>query len=149
MRIKYYDVAPEAMTALKQTFTYIESASIDARLRALIELRVSQINNCAYCLDLHARQARQAGEDQQRLDVLAAWRETSFFTEREQAALAWAESVTLVHETKVPDSVYEDARRHFSEKELVDLTLIIGMMNLLNRLGVSFRHSPRDRREGR
>jgi AhpD family alkylhydroperoxidase len=145
MRIDYNKVAPDAVKALAATGTYIGSSGIDRRLRALIELRVSQINGCAYCVDLHSQQARHAGESQQRLDCLPVWRETTFFEARERAALAWAESVTLVSETRVPDTVFEQAQQQFSEKELVDLTFIVATMNAWNRLAISFRHGP-DRR---
>src|SRR6202030_3374430 len=96
---------------------YIASSGLAPRLRALVELRVSQINGCAYCVDMHSQEARQAGETQQRLDCLPVWRETSFFDDRERSALAWAESVTLISQTGVPDAVYEDARKQFSEKD--------------------------------
>jgi AhpD family alkylhydroperoxidase len=146
-RIAYYQVAPDAVKALSVTRPYIESSGIEPRLRALVELRVSQINGCAYCVDMHSREARQAGETQQRLDCLPVWRETSFFDDRERAALAWAESVTLVSQTGVPDSVYDEAQKHFSEKGLVDLTLIVAVMNAWNRMAISFRHGPVARRE--
>jgi len=141
-RIQYYQVAPDAVKTLSNTRPYIESCSIDARLRALVELRASQINGCAYCVDMHSREARQAGETQQRLDCLPVWRETSFYSDRERAALAWAESVTLVSQTGVPDEVYYKAKNHFSEKELVDLTLIVCVINAWNRMAISFRHGP-------
>lgn len=139
-RIAYFQVAPDAVKTLSAARPYIKASDIDPRLRALVELRASQINGCAYCVDLHSREARQAGVSQQRLDCLPVWKETTFFNERERAALAWAESVTLVSQTGVPDEVYEEARRHFSDKELVDLTLIISVINAWNRIAVSFRH---------
>jgi AhpD family alkylhydroperoxidase len=147
LRIAYNKVAPEAVKALGATRTYLGSSGIDPRLRALVELRVSQINGCAYCVDLHTQQARHAGEGQQRLDCLPVWRETTFFDDRERAALAWAESVTLVAETRVPDDVFEQARQHFSEKELVDLMLVVAAMNAWNRMAISFRQGPEQRRE--
>ena len=147
-RIAYYQIAPDAYKALAATRPYIQSSGIDSRLRALVELRVSQINGCAYCVDMHSREARQAGEGQQRLDGLPVWRETPFFDDRERAALAWAESVTLVSQTGVPDPVYDEVRRHFSDKELVDLTLIVSVMNAWNRMAISFRHAPTVRQEG-
>jgi AhpD family alkylhydroperoxidase len=146
-RIAYAQVAPDALKSLSASRPYIESAAIDPRLRALVELRSSQINGCAFCVDLHSREARKAGETQQRLDCLPVWRETTFFDERERAALAWAETVTLVSQTSVPDAVYEEARRHFSEKELVDLTLIVSIINAWNRMAISFRQGPVARRE--
>ena len=111
IRIPYSKVAPEGLKSLAATRAYIGLSGIDRRLRALVELRVSQINGCAYCVDLHSQQARHAGETQQRLDCLPVWRETTFFDDRERAALAWAESVTLVAETRVPDDVFEQARQ--------------------------------------
>jgi AhpD family alkylhydroperoxidase len=148
LRIAYYQVAAEGYKALLATRKYIESCGIQPRLRALVELRASQINGCAYCVDMHSREARQAGEVQQRLDCLPVWRETTFFDERERAALAWAEAVTLVAQTGVPDPVYEEARKHFSEKELADLTLIVAIINAWNRMAISFRQGPAARAEG-
>jgi uncharacterized peroxidase-related enzyme len=144
-RLAYFQIAPDAVKALAATKTYIEGTGLSPRLRALVELRVSQINGCAYCVDMHSREARQAGEGQQRLDCLPVWRETNFFDDRERAALAWAESVTLVSQTGVPDDVYEQARACFSEKELVDLTLVIAAMNAWNRMAISFRQGPSPR----
>jgi AhpD family alkylhydroperoxidase len=146
-RIAYYQVAPDAVKALSAARPYLEASSLGARLRALVELRVSQINGCAYCVDLHSREARHAGETTQRLDCLPVWRETPFYDERERAALAWAESVTLVAQTGVPDAVYEETRKHLTDKELVDLTLIVAMMNAWNRMAISFRHGPAPRQE--
>src|SRR3954467_7872412 len=102
-RISYFQVAPDAVKQLSNTRPYIESSNIEPRLRALVELRTSQINGCAYCVDMHSREARAAGETQQRLDCLPAWRETNFYDDRERAALAWAESITNVSLTGVPD----------------------------------------------
>lgn len=146
-RLAYYQIAPEGIQALAATRPYFEASSVGARLRALVELRVSQINGCAYCVDMHSREARHAGETQQRLDCLPVWRETSFFDDRERAALAWAESVTLVSQTGVPDAVYEEVRKYFSDKEVVDLTLVIAVMNAWNRIAISFRQGPAARAE--
>ena len=110
-------------------------------MKAVVELRVSQINGCAYCLSLHTQEARALGEKQQRLDTLSAWRETTFFTEREQAALAWAESLTNISHGPVPDDIYANVARHFQGKELVDLTLVIVNMNAWNRIAIGF-HKP-------
>jgi AhpD family alkylhydroperoxidase len=151
MRLAYYQVAPDALKALSATRPYLESSGIEPRLRALVELRVSQINGCAYCVDIHSREARRAGEGLQRLDCLPVWRETPFFDDRERAALAWAESVTLVPQTDVPDGVYEEVRKHFSERDLVDLTLVVTVMNAWNRMAISFRQGPvarPERKEG-
>src|SRR5215468_3257951 len=111
-------------------------------LLELIKMRASQINGCAYCLDMHSLDARAVGETEQRLYTLDAWEETPFFTERERAALAWTEAVTLLSETHVPDDVYEETKKHFSEKEIVDLTLAVGMINMWNRLAISTRAVP-------
>jgi AhpD family alkylhydroperoxidase len=107
-----------------------------------VKMRASQINGCAFCLDMHSKDARAAGETEQRLYALDAWRETPFFTDRERAALAWTEAVTRVSETHVPDEIYETVRQHFTEKELVDLTLAIVAINGWNRLAISFRSVP-------
>jgi AhpD family alkylhydroperoxidase len=141
-RIAYFQAAPDAVKQISAIRPYIESTNIEPRLRALVELRCSQINGCAYCVDMHSREAREAGETQQRLDCLTVWRETSFFDERERAALAWAEAVTLVSETHVPDNVYEEAHRYFSDKDLVDLTLIVAVINAWNRMAIGFRANP-------
>ncbi|OMH29177.1 carboxymuconolactone decarboxylase family protein [Motiliproteus sp. MSK22-1] len=119
-----------------------QTVAIDKKLRALVELRVSQINGCVYCLDLHARDARALGEEQQRLDCIAAWHEYPFFDDREKAALAWAEAVTNISQTYAPDEAYERVRQYFNDEELVDLTLIITFMNAWNRLAISFRQLP-------
>jgi AhpD family alkylhydroperoxidase len=120
-------------------------ASIGRKLRALIELRVSQINGCAYCVDLHTTEARANGETQQRLDCLPVWRECSFFAESERAALAWAEAVTHVSSTGAPDDLYDALKAHFSDQQIVDLTIIIAQMNAWNRIAVGFRHLPEHR----
>lgn len=121
---------------------YVRQCGLEDSLLELVKLRASQINGCAYCVDMHTKDARVQGEQEQRLYALVAWEETPFFTERERAALAWTEAVTKIGEDHVPDSVYEDARRHFSEKELVDLTLAIIAINGWNRLAISFRTVP-------
>ena len=146
-RIAYRKVAGDTYQALHGVHQHLSRVFPDARLRALIEIRVSQINGCAYCLDMHATEARHLGETQQRLDCLAAWREAPFFSERERAALAWAESLTYVIETRAPDDVYTEVKKHFADKELVDLTAAIGMINLWNRMSVAFRSEPRERKQ--
>jgi AhpD family alkylhydroperoxidase len=144
-RIPYYQVAPEGIKALQGVDPYLKSTNIEPRLRALVELRTSQINGCAYCVDMHSRQAREHGETQQRLDCLPVWRETTFYDDRERAALAWAESVTNVSQTGIPDDVYEEAKKQFSDKDLVDLTLVISVMNAWNRIAIGFRQGPAKR----
>jgi AhpD family alkylhydroperoxidase len=145
-RINYRTAAPETYQALLGVHQYIAKVFPDAKLRALIELRVSQINGCAFCLDMHANEARHLGESQQRLDCVAAWREAPFFTGRERAALAWAEAITHVAETHVPDELYAEVKKHFPDRELVDLTAAIGMINLWNRMSVAFRSEPKERK---
>ena len=145
-RLHYQTTATDTYQALIGVHQHLTKVFPDAKLRALIDLRVSQINGCAFCLDMHANEARHAGESQQRLDCLAAWREAPFFTDRERAALAWAESLTLIADTHAPDDVYAEVRKHFPEKELVDLTAAIGMINLWNRLSIGFRSEPKLRR---
>ncbi|CAH9016827.1 carboxymuconolactone decarboxylase family protein [Candidatus Nitrosacidococcus sp. I8] len=139
-RANYYQHNLKAIQALFATNQHIES--IDKKLRALVELRISQINGCAYCVDMHAQQAREAGEGQQRLDCLPVWRESHFFTQAECAAFAWAESVTHISTTRTPDEIYQELHQHFSEQEIVDLTLIISMMNMWNRIAISLRRLP-------
>ncbi len=145
-RIAFRKVAGDTYQALLGVHQHLSRVFPDARLRALIEIRVSQINGCAHCLDMHTAEARHLGETQQRLDCLAAWRETPFFTPRERATLAWAEAITHVAETHAPDEIYAVVRKHFPERELVDLTAAIGMINLWNRMNVAFRGEPKERK---
>ena len=139
-RLNYLEINAKATNGLAAASKHI--TSIDSKLRAMVEVRVSQINGCVYCVDLHANQARDAGETQQRLDCLAVWRECPFFEDSERSALAWAEAVTLLPETTAPDDLYDSLTAHFSERQIVDLTLIISLMNAWNRLAVGFRHLP-------
>jgi AhpD family alkylhydroperoxidase len=141
LRLDYRKIAPDGVSALSAVSAY-NAKNVDARLRALVELRVSQINGCAYCLNLHTQEARHAGEDQQRLDVLSAWRETTFFTAKEQAALAWAEAVTLLGAHGVAQDVFDALKSHFTEREIVDLTLVVVTMNAWNRLSIGFGATP-------
>ena len=117
-------------------------SGLERSLLHLVELRVSQINGCAYCLDMHSKDLRAEGETEQRLYLLDAWRESPFYSARERAALAWAEAVTLVREGHVPDDVYAQAREQFSEQELVNLTLAVVTINGWNRLNIAFRPTP-------
>ncbi|VAW30443.1 hypothetical protein MNBD_CHLOROFLEXI01-4526 [hydrothermal vent metagenome] len=139
-RINYYEINKKVVDGFAAQSKHL--STIDKKLRALIELRVSQINGCVYCLDLHNRQARGAGETQQRLDCLAAWQEYPYFSEQERAALAWADAVTHIGETHAPKDLYDQLGLHFSEREIVDLTLIIAFMNTWNRIAISFRELP-------
>jgi AhpD family alkylhydroperoxidase len=144
--MKYWNVAPDAVKQMMALNSYLEKSSIETRLRHLVLLRVSQINGCAYCVDLHTHEALRDGENPQRLYTLGVWRETTLFTEREQAALAYTESVTNVAETHVPDKDYNEVASKFTELELVDLTLMIATMNAWNRMGISFRRPVPERR---
>jgi len=121
---------------------YLAKGSIEQHLCELVKLRASQINGCAYCIDMHWKDARAAGETEQRLYGLAAWRDAPYYNERERAALEWTEALTLIAENRVPDELYEVTRRHFSEQELVDLTLAVTTINAWNRICISFRSEP-------
>ena len=133
------NVAPGAYQALRGLETYLHQSGLEIPLLHLIKLRASQINGCAYCIDMHWKDLRAIGENEQRLYGLDAWEDSPYYTERERSALAWTEAVTRVSETHVPDEVYEQVRPHFSEKELADLTLAIATINAWNRLAISFR----------
>lgn len=139
MRIEYDKVAPEAVHALLSVEKYVRQSSLEKPLLELVRLRASQINGCAFCVDMHTKDARAEGESEQRLYAVSVWEEAPFFTERERAALAWTEVVTLISETHAPDEVYAMVRRQFDEKELIDLTMAIIAINSWNRLSVSFR----------
>jgi len=141
-RLKYADVAPDARHAMLGLEEYVNTSGLEHSLLDLVKVRASQINECAYCIDMHWKDARARGETEQRLYALDAWRETGFYTERERAALAWTEAVTRVADTHAPDEVFKIARREFAEKELVDLTMAIVAINGWNRLNVSFRTVP-------
>ncbi len=138
-RLNFKRLVPAAYRAMLALESYVHQTGLESSLLELVKMRASQINGCAYCLDMHSKDARAAGETEQRLYVLSAWREAPFYTKRERAALAWTEAVTLVSETHVPDEVYELARQRFSEEELVNLTMAIVAINGWNRLEVSFR----------
>lgn len=141
-RINIATVSPNALTAMLGLGSYLHHCGLDAKLLNLVNLRVSQINGCAYCIDMHWKDLRAAGETEQRLYALDAWRESPFYTERERAALAWAEAVTLVTDGHVPDEVFEEASSHFSDQELANLTLDLVAINGWNRLNISFRVTP-------
>ena len=146
-RASYSDLAQDAMKAMYRLAHYGDNSTIEPTLRLLVELRVSQINGCAYCCDLHSEEARKIGESQQRLDLVAAWKHAPFFTDRERAAFEWAEQITLLAQSGIPDDLYEQTLQYFSEQELVDLTIIISTMNTWNRLAVGFRTMPKRRTE--
>jgi AhpD family alkylhydroperoxidase len=139
-RIDYKKVAPEAYQAMVKLQNYVDSITeLPKSLLELVRMRTSQINGCAYCLDMHSIDARAEGESEQRLYVLDAWREAPFYSDVERAALAWTEAITLVADSRVPDEVYQEARKHFSEKQLVDLTIAIIAIKSWNRLSISMR----------
>jgi AhpD family alkylhydroperoxidase len=141
-RLDYRKFDAEPLNALRSLEHYIIGCGLDHKFVHVLKLRASQLNGCAFCIDMHSIDARAAGETEQRLYALDAWRETPFFDARERAALAWVEAVTLVAETHVPDSLYEETRRHFSEKEVVDLTYVAVAINAWNRLAIACRSVP-------
>ena len=138
-RMDYQAAAPDAFKAMLALETAVQRSSLEHSLIELVKMRVSQINGCAYCLDMHSKDARAAGETEQRLHLLAAWREAPFYTERERAALAWAEAMTLVSSSGAPDVLYEQVHAQFDDKALVELTLAIIAINGWNRLAIGFR----------
>ena len=139
VRIDYTKVAPGAVRAMYSLQNYVNESGLEVSLLELIKTRASQINHCAYCIDMHTKEARVNGESEQRLYGLSAWQETPYYTERERAALAWTEALTLIADNPISDSLYEQARQHFSEAELMNLTLAIVAINGWNRLAISFR----------
>lgn len=141
-RLDFPKVSPDAYKAMAALEACVRQSGLESSLLELVKTRASQINHCAFCLDMHTQDARAHGETERRLYTLPAWRETPFFTDRERAALAWTESLTNVAQSHVPDDVYEAACKHFTEKELADLSLAIVAINGWNRLSVAFRKPP-------
>lgn len=142
-RLDYNQISPAGAKALGGVYGYVAQSGLPTALVELVYLRVSQINNCAFCLDMHTRDLIKKGQKIEKLALVQAWAEAgNLFDARERAALAWAESVTRVAQTGVPDAAYEAARAVFDEKELVDLTIAIGLMNAYNRMAISFRNTP-------
>ena len=142
-RLDYNQIAPAGVKALGGVYGYVMQSGLSPALVELVYLRISQINNCAYCLDMHTRDLLKKGLKIEKLALVQAWREAgSIFDPRERAALAWAETVTRVADTDVPDQAYQAARAVFGERELVDLTIAIGLMNAYNRMAISFRNTP-------
>jgi AhpD family alkylhydroperoxidase len=141
-KLDYWKLASQGLSALRQLQGYVEGCGLEHSLLELVKTRASQINGCAYCLDMHTKDARAAGETEQRLYTLSAWRETPFFNARERAALAWTEAVTCISEHHMNDALYEELRSHFSEKEIVDLTLAVVAINSWNRLAIPFKTPP-------
>ena len=141
-RLDYRTIDPSAIEPLRDLEIHLRGCGLDPSLLELVKIRASQINGCAYCLDMHTKAARTLGETEQRIDALDAWRETPFFTERERAALDWTEAVTQVSETHVPDAVYAHIKEHFCDRELLNLTMAVVAINSWNRLAISFRSAP-------
>ena len=144
-RIDYASINADAIASMARSSE--KMPSIDSKLRAVVELRVSQMNGCAYCVDLHTMEARKAGETAQRLDCLAVWRDVPFFDDAEKAALAWAEAITTIADNGAPEHLYTALSDHFAEHQIVDLTLIVAQMNAWNRLAISFKHLPEPRED--
>ncbi len=140
-RMNYMAAAPEGLAVLRNLQDYVERSGLEHSLLELVKTRASQINGCAYCLDMHTKDARAAGETEQRLYLLSAWREAPFYSARERAALAWTEALTRISDGPVDDELYEEIRRQFDEKELTDLTLAVVAINGWNRLAIPFRRS--------
>jgi len=141
-RIDYQRVSSGALQAMFGLERYIRNCGLEHSLLHLIKTRASQINGCAYCIDMHTKDARHEGETEQRLYALSAWRETPFYTDRERAALEWTEALTLISQHDISDELYERVRRHFSEEELVNLTMVVVTINGWNRLAIPFRTEP-------
>lgn len=138
-RLNYKKLAPETYALISAIDQYAKASGLEPILIELVKTRVSQLNHCAYCIDMHTIDARNLGETEQRLYTLSAWKEAPFYTARERAALAWAEAVTLLSQNDVPDAVYEEALQHFTEKELISLNMAVIAINSWNRIAVSFR----------
>lgn len=143
MRLDYNSIAPDGMKALADLHNYVAHSGLRFGVLHLVFLRVSLINGCAYCIDMHTRDLIKSGMAQEKITLVPVWREAKeLFSEQERAALAWCETVTNVSQTGIPDDEYEAAKSHFSEKQLVDLTIAIGLMNAYNRMAISFRAIP-------
>lgn len=138
-RLNPYQASPDTIKAVTALETYIANCGLERSLYHLVKTRASQINGCAFCVHMHTRDARAHGETEERLYLLSAWRESPLYTERERAALAWTEALTLIAETHAPDEAYDDVKRQFTEEEIVKLTILIGTINLWNRLAISMR----------
>jgi AhpD family alkylhydroperoxidase len=141
-RLDFYKTSPDAIKAMLAFSAATEKLGLEKPLLELVKLRASQVNGCAFCVDMHAADARKGGETERRLYAVPVWRETPFFTPRERAALAWTEAVTRISDQGAPDDVYAALGEHFTPKEQMDLTLAISMINCWNRLAISFRKAP-------
>jgi AhpD family alkylhydroperoxidase len=148
-RLNATEVAPEAYAAVREVEAYIRRCGLEKSLIELVKMRASQINGCAFCLDMHSKDARRGGETEQRLYLLNAWRESPLYTPRERAALEWTECLTLVAEKGAPDAAWEGMSAQFSPKEMADLTTLVGLINLWNRLAIGMRaRHPVDKAQG-
>jgi AhpD family alkylhydroperoxidase len=141
-RLDFYKANPSAIKTLLGLEERIGKSSLEKSLAELVRLRASQINGCAFCVDMHTADARKGGETDRRLATVVVWRETPFFTDRERAALEWTEALTLVSQDHVPDAVWEAVQPHFTEEEIVDLTLLVSAINSWNRFAIAFRKMP-------
>jgi AhpD family alkylhydroperoxidase len=141
-RMNFMQAAPDTIKALMALEAQIQGSGLEQSLIELVKTRASQINGCAYCINMHTSDARKHGETEQRLYLLNAWREAPAYSERERAALAWTEAVTLIADTHAPDDIYQEVRKHFSDAETVNLTMLIATINAWNRLAISFRAVP-------
>lgn len=141
-RLRYGKAFPEGVHALMELGKAINESGLEHSLQELVKMRASQMNGCAYCIDMHSKDARAAGETEQRLYALSAWEETPFYTPRERAALAWTEAITNIQQGHAPDEVYEEVRKEFSEAELARLTFVITQINTWNRISIAFRVEP-------
>src|SRR5216684_7077405 len=141
-RMNFYQVAPDTVKALSALEAQVQGSGLEHSLIELVKTRASQINGCAFCINMHTQDARKHGETEQRVYLLNAWREAPVYTDRERAALAWTEALTLISETHAPDDIYNEVRTHFSETETVSLTMLIGTINAWNRLAIAFRAVP-------
>lgn len=136
-RMNYYEIAPDAMKIMMEMEKYTKKSSIDKKVRELIKIRASQINGCAFCINMHTTDAKKLGETEQRLFCISAWRECTFYSEDEKVALELTEHITLIPEKRVPDELYERVREHFDEKEYVDLVILINQINSWNRISIA------------
>lgn len=138
-RLNYGKIAPEGMMGLLEIEKYVANSGLDRTMFELVKIRASQINGCAYCLDMHTKDARNEGETEQRIYALNAWKETPFYTESERAALAWTEALTLISQNEISDSLYEEVSKHFDDKTLMALTMSVIAINGWNRLAIAFK----------
>jgi AhpD family alkylhydroperoxidase len=139
-RLNPHEIAPAGIAALRGVEAYLHQTTLGPQLIELVKMRASQINGCAYCLDMHSKTLRKGEESEQRIYLLNGWRESPLYSPRERAALGWTDALTRIAETQAPDDAYAEIRRHFDDKEVIDLTTLIGMINLWNRLAISMRY---------